>query len=330
MQLKSKKDIVIFGAGSKGMQAAKVFGGYKVAYFVDNAADKVGRLLMDIPVISFLKFQSMKPEQYQLILAVSSAYQNQIKEQIEQAGILEYEVFNYERDSIRERIISYCRKENGEDIILYHVLREIDNIFYIDVGSNDPFKSSVTKTLYDSKNARGINIEPQRKLYEIAKYERPRDINMCLALGSKPGMTELFFQGELSTTVKENVLNKDYYSETIEVMTLKQIFEKYIKNREVSFLKIDVEGAEAEVLKGADFSKCRPWIIIVEATIPLTEKENYEEWEYILLSSGYCFVQMIGANRYYLANEKRNELGERFETLEKLADIYEVYYATIY
>ena len=113
MQLKSKKDIVIFGAGSKGMQAAKVFGGYKVAYFVDNAADKVGRLLMDIPVISFLKFQSMKPEQYQLILAVSSAYQNQIKEQIEQAGILEYEVFNYERDSIRERIISYCRKENG-------------------------------------------------------------------------------------------------------------------------------------------------------------------------------------------------------------------------
>ena len=36
------------------------------------------------------------------------------------------------------------------------------------------------------------------------------------------------------------------------------------------FLKIDVQGAERAVLAGADFKSFRPWIVLVEATTPIS------------------------------------------------------------
>jgi FkbM family methyltransferase len=44
---------------------------------------------------------------------------------------------------------------------------------------------------------------------------------------------------------------------------------------EIHFLKADVEVAELQVLAGMDFTQWRPWIVSVEATIPLTTEENY-------------------------------------------------------
>ena len=36
----------------------------------------------------------------------------------------------------------------------------------------------------------------------------------------------------------------------------------------IHFLKIDVEGAEAEVLEGLNLERIRPWIIVIEANEP--------------------------------------------------------------
>ena len=51
--------------------------------------------------------------------------------------------------------------EYYEDFILYVILLDIKNGFYIDIGAYDPTKISVTKYFY-LRGWHGINIEPQK------------------------------------------------------------------------------------------------------------------------------------------------------------------------
>lgn len=44
-----------------------------------------------------------------------------------------------------EYLLSFSHEKNVEDIILYHVLGRKLDVFWIDVGANDPVFSSVTK-----------------------------------------------------------------------------------------------------------------------------------------------------------------------------------------
>ncbi len=81
---------------------------------------------------------------------------------------------------------------------------------------------------------------------------------------------------------------------------------------DVHFLKIDVEGAEGAVLQGADFAAYRPWIVLAEATVPLTQEENYAGWEPILAAADYQFVWFDGLNRFYVAAERHAALSPHF------------------
>ncbi|MBQ7557310.1 MAG: hypothetical protein IJT00_04525 [Lachnospiraceae bacterium] len=72
-------------------------------------------------------------------------------------------------------LVSYGERDC--DLRLFAALRGVKDVFYIDVGANDPQNMSVTKPFYD-RGGRGINIEPQsRYVGEYAVY-RPGDINV--------------------------------------------------------------------------------------------------------------------------------------------------------
>ncbi len=43
----------------------------------------------------------------------------------------------------------YSYAQEYEDLILYVVLKNVHQIFYIDAGANDPTNMSVTKLFYD-------------------------------------------------------------------------------------------------------------------------------------------------------------------------------------
>jgi FkbM family methyltransferase len=221
-----------------------------------------------------------------------------------------------------EVFISYS--QNFEDVILYRALKGVDKGFYIDVGAWDPVVDSVTKAFYD-RGWRGINIEPVRAFYEKLLADRPEDVNLMVAVGSRNGLVRFFevVDTGLSTTNEE--LAKRYLQEGYEVrellvpcMRLADICKDY-GVQEVHFLKIDVEGAEKEVLEGFDFSRIRPWIVIVEATEANTQEETFKDWESLLLNQNYEFVYYDGLNRFYMARE-RSELKEAFKLPPNLWD----------
>ena len=55
-----------------------------------------------------------------------------------------------------------------------------------------------------------------------------------------------------------------YSKHMVQTDTLANVCEQYC-TKPIDFLKVDVEGAEREVLLGADFKKFRPSLVIVEA-----------------------------------------------------------------
>jgi FkbM family methyltransferase len=208
--------------------------------------------------------------------------------------------------------------QNFEDVILYRALRHVSNGFYIDLGANDPKEDSVTKAFYDAGWS-GVNIEPMSFFYKKLVAERLRDTNLQVAVGQEKSRLKFYEipMSGLSTTshkVAEQHIQAGLNPEetSVEVLPLSLICEKYAATRDIHFLKIDVEGAEKEALLGADLEKFRPWIIVIEATHPNTNRENFQEWEYVLLEAQYSLCYRDGLNRFYLAKE-HNELRPHFD-----------------
>lgn len=209
------------------------------------------------------------------------------------------------------QIISYA--QNYEDVILWRALKHVKNGFYIDVGAYHPVEHSVTAVFYENGWA-GINIEPVEDYFQIINAQRPRDINLNCGITDKEGNATLYLAkgtglSTLNEDIKSEVLESkfDYTKVQIDVCTLNSVLEKY-STGEIHFLKIDVEGEEKKVLAGTDLNKYRPWIIVIEANIPLSQTQNYKEWEKYLLNSNYKFVYYDGLNRFYVTKEKEKEL----------------------
>lgn len=213
-------------------------------------------------------------------------------------------------------MISYA--QNFEDVMLWRALKHIECGFYVDVGANRPTLDSVTKWFYDN-GWRGINIEPIEQWFELLEQERPRDINLNIAAGENNGQLTLFEIADTGlSTVNEEFAQKhqqehdfSYSKVVVPQRTLTSICEDY-HLAPIHFLKIDVEGAEKQVLQGLDLTQVRPWIVIVEATLPNSQIEDYETWEDKLLQNTYRFVYFDGLNRFYLAEEKEEALGQYF------------------
>jgi FkbM family methyltransferase len=203
--------------------------------------------------------------------------------------------------------ISYA--QNYEDVILYRVFKDVKNGTYIDVGANDPEVDSVTKLFYD-QGWSGINIEPVESWFNRLCQERPNDINLQAAIGDHEGKTDFYeVVGTGLSTMDKRTAHRHAREHGYEVKSYEVLITRLstVLNDhplpEIHFLKIDVEGAEGQVLQGLDLQKTRPWICIVESTLPNRQEESYESWEEVLLAADYEFTYFDGLNRFYVAKE---------------------------
>lgn len=225
--------------------------------------------------------------------------------------------------------ISYS--QNFEDVMLWRALKNIEDGFYIDIGAAWPDEHSVTKAFYD-KGWKGINVEPNLNHFRRLEIERPRDMNLQVAVSDTSGALEMtvFEDTGLSTLVSniaEVHVNNGYQYEKVNVpvVTLTELIEQYLSpEQDVHFLKVDVEGMEEKVIKGNNWLIFRPWIIVVEATIPMTETESYNNWDSVLIESNYLFAYADGLNRFYVAKE-HSILLEKFKFPPNVFDQFITY-----
>ena len=215
---------------------------------------------------------------------------------------------------------------NLEDVILMRALGGIGSGFYIDIGASFPDQDSITKNFYDNGWS-GVNIEPIAAAYTRLMLDRPRDVNLACALGSASGTLRMWDPGipGLATgrpNIGQELLEAGCTVQPFDVplRTLVDVWEEHVLG-DVHFLKVDVEGMEADVLRGADFSRHRPWILLIESTHPNTTQETYTQWEPLVSSAGYLHVYSDGVNRFYVARE-RQDLVSAFRYPPNIFDCY--------
>ena len=220
------------------------------------------------------------------------------------SSIIQNKKLDYDKELYEFKSFS----EYFEDFILYVLLLDIKNGFYIDIGAYDPNKVSVTKAFY-LRGWNGINIEPLPNQFKLFEKERPKDINLQMVIGNNEGNVTFYVDGQCSTVQKKYAKRNE--SINIKMDTVSNICKKYVpEGKEVDFCKIDVEGNERDVLLGYDFDNYKPKVFCVESTIPLSFKPNYQLWEEILIKNGFTFVYERGVNRYYV-NKKFSDILNR-------------------
>ena len=148
-------------------------------------------------------------------------------------------------------------KDSGEKFFINLIKEEIN--LSLDIGAN---VGNYTKMLLSDTNSKVISFEPLPKAFEELKevksnFQDRLEIHN-IAIGVKDEILELsygteksekasliknlekisFIQGENKNKISVQVRQLDY-------------FQSYFKNKVIDFIKIDTEGFEYEVLKGA-------------------------------------------------------------------------------
>ena len=209
--------------------------------------------------------------------------------------------------------ISYA--QNAEDVVLHRALGHIVNGRYLDVGAFDPERDSVTLQLY-ARGWRGLNLDPVPAYTAAMASGRPEDVNLQVAAGDQPG--SLLFHivrdtglSTLRTDIAEQHRTQGYQVDelSVQVLTLDALIDEHFPDQELHVLKVDVEGAEAQVLAGIDLVRHRPWVLLVEATLPNSATPSHGDWEPALLARGYLFTMFDGLSRWYVAREHAAALG---------------------
>ncbi len=188
----------------------------------------------------------------------------------------------------------------GEDIYILELLRKYNlcNTSYVDVGANHPTSISNTFLLYKNQ-LQGIIIEPNPELIKLFKRFRKRDIPLQVGCNDSSSVKQFYISKTpvISTFSKEHNFFKEdgvYRKIYVPILTLDDCLKDFNMSS-ISFLNIDVEGLNREVLNGSSETCKKTSIISIEF-------DSDEDIDYYLTFFGENFVldKTFGCNAIFI------------------------------
>lgn len=202
-------------------------------------------------------------------------------------------------------ITSYA--QNFEDVMLWRALKHVKEGFYVDVGAQHPIIDSVSLAFYEH-GWRGVHIEPVPFYANLLREHRPDEVVIQAAIGARQGILTFFEVPETGLSTADREIAHRHKEKSFEVrelmvqgLTLAEALSPFL-GKEIHWLKIDVEGYERQVIDGWG-SKIKPWVVVIEGTLPLTQTESYQDWEPLILGLGYTLAYFDGLNCFFVSSE---------------------------
>ena len=220
--------------------------------------------------------------------------------------------------------ISYA--QNFEDVMLWRALGHVERGFYIDIGAQDPIVDSVSLGFYEH-GWRGVHVEPTPAYAQALREARTDETVVQAAIGDEGSLIPFYeipnsgiSTGDADIAQRHEGLGFMHKRIDVPCIKLSALLDKY-PERDIHWMKIDVEGMELSVLRSWGQSPVRPWVVVIESTRPLSQELSHGAWERIVLDLGYHFAYFDGLNRFYVSDQ-HCELLEPFSSPPNVFDVF--------
>jgi FkbM family methyltransferase len=195
---------------------------------------------------------------------------------------------------------------HGMDRKLVRYLPERDG-FFVEAGAYDGFVQSNTYWLERFRDWRGVLVEPIPHLWEQARRRRrgATVVNCALVPPDRDGeQISMTYGGLMSLVpgakgggadeaahVKAGDMHglDDTYEVTVVGRTLSSVLNEANAPPDIDLLSLDVEGFEAEVLRGLDLDRFRPRFMLIEMDEPDRRRADVEA----VLGARYEVVEQL-------------------------------------
>ena len=198
----------------------------------------------------------------------------------------------------------------GDDAAELLAARETGLI--LDIGANIGFHTCALARrgnevmAFEPLKANLVRLEGNVKLNRLSKVR----IERC-ALSNRSGEVDIFVPPGWGLSTGAARLGNPGGWDLAETIPM-QLLDDF-QLRDVSLIKIDVEGHEIEVLRGFDIARWKPRLILLEDHVGNLSKHRY------LLGAGYRIIRRYENNGWYVPRESAVKCGwtDRWEVVRK-------------
>jgi len=206
--------------------------------------------------------------------------------------------------------------QNGEDVALRRLLPQPRGV-YLDVGSGNPVHLSNTYLFYRA-GWRGVVVDPLSTNHQLSRAIRPMDIRYRALVSRSAGDLEFFEMDPsvLSTTDPEIARS----CELAGAVTLRRGRIPAVPISDLpfhatpdipSFMSIDVEGHELEVLKSINWERQSPRFIVIELWSDPQRAKVKSQILDLLEATGYSTVTYCGPDNVIFGHGRWSEATAR-------------------
>lgn len=191
----------------------------------------------------------------------------------------------------------------GEDAVLLHMVggRKARSGFYVDVGCHHPRKGSNTYLFY-RMGWRGVLVDLERSKVLACKLLRPGDEAVLAAVSDREEEVEIHAPEAFSVlaSIRADAVPGAKVVGRIRTRTLTDILDRSrFAGRPIDLLNVDVEGVDLQVLRGLDFVRYRPRIVVVESWDQKLDNVLGGEMHALLRERGYELAAWVGLSLVY-------------------------------
>lgn len=224
--------------------------------------------------------------------------------------------------------IQFIKKNNHnfksqlyQDLFASFIIKDNFDKTYLEFGATNGIDLSNTYLLENNFSWSGVLVEPDIQWIEQLKKNRPESKIISKCIWNKSGEKLTFFSsdnGVLSTledfkfndlkSMPGNANERVKAGKNIEVetITLNQLIAEEFNEISPSYISIDTEGSEFEILNVFDFSKYHPMVLTVEHNF--TDLEN--KIDNLMLQHDYIrvFKNLTAFDAWYVNKKLLNNL----------------------
>ena len=179
--------------------------------------------------------------------------------------------------------------------------------YFVDVGANEPIERSQTFHL-EQLGWNGVLIEPQPDLAEALRRGRKASVYAVACSSPENSGRSMPLKladaySTLNTSTARRDRERDQDRSTCRSRPSTRCWSTRGAPSPIDFLSIDVEGHELEVVRGFDFERWRPRLVLIEDHV--LDRRLHND----LVSRGYAWIRRTGLNSWYVPAGSQPALG---------------------